>query len=34
MAFFDYSPDEVDVLIAALPITGFADGEFITIEFP
>ncbi len=34
MSFFDYSADEVDVLIAGLPITGFADGEFITIEFP
>jgi hypothetical protein len=34
MSFFDYSADEVDVLIAGVPVTGFADGEFITIEFP
>jgi len=32
MALFDYSPDEVDVLVAGIPITGWADGEFLTIE--
>lgn len=31
--FHDYSPDEVDVLFAGIPITGWADGEFLTIEW-
>ncbi len=31
--FHDYSPDEVDVLVAGVPITGWADGEFLTIEW-
>lgn len=29
----EYSPDEVDVLAFGVPLTGFADGEFITVEF-
>lgn len=33
MPLKDYAADEVDVLFAGVPLTGYADGEFVTIEF-
>jgi hypothetical protein len=28
-----YDPSEVDILVGAFPIEGWADGEFLTIEY-
>lgn len=33
MPMKDYSPDEVDVLVAGIPISGYAEGEFVSISF-
>ena len=29
-----YDPKEILLLVAGVPIDGFADGDFITVEFP
>jgi hypothetical protein len=28
-----YDPDQVSVSVAGIPLSGFADGEFVTVEF-
>jgi hypothetical protein len=32
MATFVYDPNEVDIIFGGFPLSGFADGEFVTIE--
>lgn len=32
MALRHYDPDQISLLVAGIPIKGFADGEFLTLE--
>lgn len=33
MAFADYDPNEVTLIVGGVPITGYVDGTFLTHEF-
>lgn len=33
MAVKEYDPKQIAIIFAGIPITGFADGEFVTVEY-